>query len=235
MKRFILPSLGGAVLMLMLPGLQAQTCSGNGDVVGAYGFAASRLFSAVPATAPGTNGTSNTGTVNTSTTSSNPNTSNTDFGKFLAGVSGQTPFGTVGRLLADGAGNLFATASATSGSPVQVGTYKVNSDCTMSATFTDAFATAPGTSGSATTTVVTPLSATFEGVVLNHGNDIELVQTGSTATGAVIEMRHTLQFSGCTNASLTGAFGVVSQASLATTSTSITRPAGDFGKPSSSP
>jgi hypothetical protein len=217
MKRFILPGLGGAVLMLMLPGLQAQTCSGNGDVVGAYGFAASRMFSAIPATAPGTNGSSDTPTG----TSTNP-VSNTGFGRFLGGVSGQTPFGTVGRIVADGSGNFFATASATTGSPVQVGTYTVNSDCTMSATFTDTFATmpatAPGTSSGGTTTgPVTPVNATFEGVVLNHGNDIELVQTGSNATGAVIEMRHTLQFSGCTNASLTGAFGVVSQASMAST------------------
>ena len=217
MKRFFLPGLGGAMLLLMLPSLQAQTCSGNGDVVGAYGFAASRLFSAVPATAPGTNGTSNTGT------STTPTVSNSDFGRFLGGVSGQTPFGTVGRLVADGSGNFFATASATTGSPVQVGTYTVNSDCTISASFTDAFVnlpvTPPGTasSGGTTTTAVTPVTATFEGVVLNHGNDVELVQTGSSATGAVVEMRHTLQFNGCTNASLTGGFGVVSEATMAST------------------
>src|SRR5947209_6075794 len=105
MKRLILPSLGGAVLMLILPGVQAQTCSGNGDVVGAYGFAASRMFSAVPATAPGTNGTSNNGNGNTGNgntgngntgtgTTNNPNVSNTGFGQFLGGVSSQTPFGT---------------------------------------------------------------------------------------------------------------------------------------------
>jgi len=242
----------------MVPGVQAQTCSGNGDVVGAYGFAASRMFAAVPVTAPGTNGSGNTGSGNTGSgnigsgntgtgntgtgnngtgTSTNVNVSNTDFGRFLGGVSGQAPFGTVGRIVADGSGNLFATASATTGSPVQVGTYTVNSDCTMSATFTDTFvtmpATAPGTSSSGntgtgnngtgntgtggTSGTMTPVSATFEGVVLNHGNDIELVQTGSQATGAVVEMRRTLQFSGCTNASLTGAFGVVSQASEVTT------------------
>jgi len=97
MKRFILPGLGGAVLMLMLPGLQAQTCSGNGDVVGAYGFAGSRMFSAIPATAPGTSGAPNT----------NPAVSTTDFGHFIAGVSSQAPFGTVGRVLADGAGGFF--------------------------------------------------------------------------------------------------------------------------------
>ena len=212
MKRFILPGLGGAVLMLMLPGLQAQTCSGNGDVVGAYGFAASRMFAAIPATAPGTSGPPNT----------NPAVSTTDFGHFIAGVSSQAPFGTVGRVLADGAGGFFANASATSGSPVQIGTYTVNNDCTMSVTFTDAFAAMPATAPGSPATAVTPVSATFQGVVQNHGRDLELVQTGPSATGAVVEMRRTLQFSGCTNASLTGAFGVVSQASMVGTGTTPT-------------
>jgi hypothetical protein len=212
MKRLILPGLGGAMLMLMLPSLQAQTCSGNGDVVGAYGFAASRLFAAVPATAPGTAGPPNT----------NPAVSTTDFGHFLAGVSSEAPFGTVGRLLADGAGGLFANASATSASPVQVGTYTVNNDCTMSVTFTDAFAAMPATAPGSPATPVTPVTATFQGVVQNHGHDIELVQTGSSATGAVVEMRHTLLFNGCTNATLTGAFGVISQASMAGTSATAT-------------
>ena len=76
MKRFILPGLGGAVLTFMLlPSLQAQTCSGNGDVVGAYGFAASRLFAAVPATPPGTAGPPDT----------NPAVSDTAVGHFLGG------------------------------------------------------------------------------------------------------------------------------------------------------
>jgi hypothetical protein len=199
-------------MFMLLPGLQAQTCSGNGDVVGSYGFAASRLFAAVPATPPGTAGPPNT----------NPAVSNTAVGHFLLGVSSEAPFGTVGRLLADGAGGFFATASATSGSPVQVGTYKVNNDCTMSATFTDAFAAMPATAPGSPPTAVTPVSATFEGVVQNHGLDIELVQTGSSATGALIELRRTLLFNGCTNASLTGAFGVVSQASMAGTTTTAT-------------
>jgi hypothetical protein len=100
----------------------------------------------------------------------------------------------------------------------------------MSATFTDAFAAMPATAPGSPATVVTPASATFEGVVLNHGNDIDLVQTGSSATGAVIEMRHTLQFSGCTNASLTGGFGVVSQATMVSADSSTPTAVPLFGR-----
>src|SRR5262249_49661423 len=126
------------------PALEARTCSGNGDLIGAYGWIAGREATFVPvaASAPGTIVGSNTAV-----------------GALTAGAVNSAIFASVGRLYLDGNGGLFA--SATAGSTLaQVGTYSVNTDCTISATFTDAFAT-PGGAG------LTPVqaSATFEGVV----------------------------------------------------------------------
>ena len=47
--------LGG--VLVIAPVLQARTCSGNGDLIGGYGWIASRApeFVAMAATAPGTN------------------------------------------------------------------------------------------------------------------------------------------------------------------------------------
>jgi hypothetical protein len=54
----------------------------------------------------------------------------------------------------------------------------------------------------------------LDGVVLDRGAEIDLIQAGTSDTGAVIRMRRALQFGGCTDASLSGAFGLVSQANV---------------------
>jgi hypothetical protein len=167
-------------------------------------------------------------------------------GLLLGDVNGTAIFGTVGRITADGAGNLFATPGPNTSAATQVGTYSVNGDCTISVTLTDAFQGMAGTNGTGnttggsggntggtgntggitgngtTTSTVTPLSANLEGVVLNRGNEIDLVQvvqsssSSSTATpvGANITLRKMFQATGCTNATLNGGFGMASQAAL---------------------
>src|SRR5260370_22687069 len=113
----------------------------------------------------------------------------------------------------DGNGGMLSRSGA--GMAVtQVGTYVVNSDCTVSATFTDAFAT-PGGAG------LTPVqaSATFEGVLVQNANEIDLVQTGASgaSTGAIVTLRKARQFYGCTADGLTGTFGLAASG-VATTS-----------------
>src|SRR5260370_21057450 len=101
----------------------------------------------------------------------------------------------------DGNGGMFSSSAA--GVPVtQVGAYNVNSDCTVSATFTDAFATPAGAG-------LTPVqaSATFEGVLVQSANEIDLMQTGA-ATGAVVTLRKAKQYNGCTNDGLADTFGL---------------------------
>ena len=194
-----------AGLAVMAPGLQARTCSGNADVIGGYGWMGGRAEKFVPAPSP----------------SAIPSTpvvgSNTQIGALTAGAVNSAAFASVGRLYMDGNGGMFSSSAP--GMPVtQVGTYSVNSDCTVSATFTDAFAT-PGGAG------LTPVqaSATFEGVLVQNASEIDLVQTGASAAGATVTLRKAKQYNGCTNDGLTGTFGV-GASGVATTS--VIAPAG---------
>jgi hypothetical protein len=234
MTRFGLLELLGAVpVMLLCPALNAQTCSGNSAVGGAYAFVASRsTFASVPATPPGTSASANMASGSVTSSPTTPVVSSTSIGQLLGDLSGSSPFAVVGRVVADGSGNLFAGQNSTS-VLTQVGTYAVNSDCTISLTLTDVFvgipATPPGTtgagagntgggSGGATSgngnSSATPVTVKLDGVVLDRGAEIDLIQSGTSDSGAVIQMRRALQFGGCTDASLSGAFGLVSQANL---------------------
>jgi hypothetical protein len=227
MTRFSLGvTLGAAVVTLMLcPAVNAQSCVGHSQVSGAYAFVGSRF--GITNVSTSTGGSNGTGTVSSTT----PVVSSTPLGQLLGDLESPSPFAVVGRVVADGAGNLFAGPNATT-TITQVGTYSVNSDCTISVTLTDVFLgmpiTPPGTSsgstigvktsstgGTQSTTTATPVSMTFEGIVLANGAEIDLTQTGTADTGAVITMRRALQFSGCTDASLSGTFGFVSQANVA--------------------
>jgi hypothetical protein len=128
------------------------------------------------------------------------------------------PFSTVGRIYADGNGHFLASAGTSTN--VQIGTYSVSTDCTIAVTVTDKFATPPATPPG--TPASTPASATFEGVVLDRGNQIELLQPAASANGAVLSLRRVYQNSGCTNATLGGTFGIATQAFLTGTDTTGT-------------
>ena len=173
--------------LALAPALYARTCTGNADVIGGYGYTASRAAEFVPApTAPPV--TPIAGSV-------------TAIGGFVSGAANSIAFASVGRLFLDGNGGIFS--SATPGATLtQVGTYTVNGDCTASATFIDAFAT-PGGAG------LTPIQATvtFEGVVVQNTNEIDLVQTGAAA-GTQVTLKKARQFLGCSNDGLTGTFGL---------------------------
>jgi hypothetical protein len=83
-----------------------------------------------------------------------------------------------------------------------VGKYTANTDCTISVSVTDAFAT-PAEA------FLTPVqaTATFEGVVVQNGNEIDLTQTG-TATGAILALKRTKLSSGCSTDMLGGPLGL---------------------------
>jgi hypothetical protein len=258
MKRsFELIAMTGMFLSICASGLKAQSCSGNGEIGGSYAFVGSRAnFPSVSVGPPGTSGTGSSGTSGSSTgstigvTGSTPSAtvSNTPIGQLIGGISGSSPFAAVGRVVADGAGNLLASQSPT-GALISVGSYTVNQDCTISVTLNDAFVgmpvTPPGTAGNGSTNSpgssgsgsgvtstkeTTPASINLVGLVLDRGAEIDLTQaggantgasstgasnTGVSNTGAVITLRRAIQFTGCTDANLTGAFGLVAQASIA--------------------
>jgi len=250
MQYFRVASLIGVCATLLTLQVKAQSCTGNGDVGGSYGIAGLRsVFAGVPVTAPGTNGATgsgsgtNTGTGNDSNgQGGTQNVSATPIGQLIGGISGSSPFSVVGRIVADGAGTLLASSSPT-GALTAVGNYTVNSDCTISMTINDVFigmpVTGPGTSGTSgvgtpttgangsTTTSSTPATIALQGIVLERGAEVDLFQPGTfqpgtSGSGAIVVMRRALQFGGCTDASLSGAFGFVAQGSEPGTSTSTT-------------
>ena len=90
----------------------------------------------------------------------------------------------------------------------------MNSDCTVSVSLTDSFA-APGASG------ITPVPATanYQGVVVQDGNEIDLTQTGSTATSA-LTLTKTQQ--SCTVGNINSAFGITATGTATATAAAPT-------------
>ena len=260
----------GLIAIILVPNARSQSCSGNSEINGAYALLGTRtIFASVPVNPPGTNGSTSTGSPSTGSTSTGstgtPVVSATPIGSLIGGVIGTAPFSVVGRVAADGAGNLFAAPNA-SISPQQIGTYNVNPDCTITVTLNDVFVgislTPPGTSGAstgnntgtgmgtgtgnnsgssngngtssgfvpATTGNSTGASIQLEGLILGQGAQIDLVQSGTSNTGATVSLQRVYEFGGCTDATLTGAFGLVAQiTSTGMTGSGTTGTTGDNG------
>jgi hypothetical protein len=147
--------------------------------------------------------------------------SSTAIGGLVAGALNSAPFASVGRLYLDGAGNVVSTSSPGVGSQT-VGTYTVNTDCTIAMTLTDTFAPTSGGAVGIVTTSSQP-SSTFEGVAVQTGNEIDLTQTGAV-TGTSITLRKTKQF--CSIADVASAYGVSTAGSVSGASTTTTTNAG---------
>ena len=190
-----------ACILALAPALQARTCSGNGDVIGSFGWLGSRSAEFVP---------------DPIVTPAAPIAgSATLIGGLAAGAANIFAFASVGRLFLDGNGGLFA-ASTPGGPVVSAGSYNVNSDCTISATITDAFAI-PGVPG----TIPVAARVTFEGVVVGGGNEVDLTQTG-TVSGTILTLKKTQQ--SCTINGLFSAFGITATGVAPTPTTTTTPP-----------
>jgi hypothetical protein len=154
------------------------------------------------------------------TTSNQGGYSSTSIGQLVGNINVGGAFSTAGVLYFDGAGHiLVATAAAPLAPSIQVGTYSVNSDCTINVTLTDVFNTT--TSGPGVTNP-TLGSSNLIGIVLGGGAELDLsVAQSSTSTNGNIPLisgefvsRLSIQivrsFSyGCSVASLTGSYGLV--------------------------
>jgi hypothetical protein len=205
--------------IFLAPGLQARQCSGNGDVVGSFGFSGSRdgfyllgatlsgtsanpgLMIPVPTTPPGTAGVMNPVAVTPPGT--NLVGSNTAIGNLLTGLVNPVAFTTVGRLFADGAGTLFGSPTLGVTTNIQVGTYTVSTSCGVSVTLTDPFITTSGVTTIRSSTMPGP-SATLTGFVSQNGAELDLAGT----IGAVVSFRKTSQAGSCNNGTLSGNYTV---------------------------
>jgi hypothetical protein len=195
---------------LLAPALQAQTCSGNGEVLGSYGYFASRDgYFLLGATPPGTAlvpiGVTPPGTTALApplvpigvTPPGTATGSNTPWGRLVAGLANNGVMSVLGRIFADGMGNLYA--SPTFGglnTTTLAGTYNVTTDCSITMAIRDPFLTGTDTGPTVNLT----------GVV--RGNRIEAIMTGPSAAGATVTFVRTSQFNNCTVASLTGPFSI---------------------------
>jgi len=202
--------------------VRAQVCElTNASLISSYGFVASEGGTVVTTTS--TTGTGTTGATSTGTTGTS-SYSNTQIGQLLGGISAGNQFADSGVLAFDGAGDVFATAAPASAAVAKVGTYKVNSDCSITVSLTDAFGT--------NTTAIQ-----LVGVILGRGAEIDLtsaasvqsqIGTGSTSTptagsgtstttttttstpsGLVVKLVRLLYQNGCSDSTLKGRYGFV--------------------------
>jgi len=221
--------------MWVAPALHARTCSGNGEVVGSYGYFGSReSFFLLGATAPGSSLTAGPlipvplqppGSTGATTPVVG---SNTPWGRFFAGLANTNAFEGAGRVFADGAGSLYSSDVA--GGLITnnvVGTYTVSSDCSVTMTLRDI------STPSAIVTTTGP-TVTLEGELVD--GRIEAVVTGPNSTGAIVTFVKSSQFNGCTNSSLSGSFGLLGtgMATSSTTGTGVSTGTGSafaFGAP----
>ena len=185
----------------LLPGqiAVAQVCQAtNARLNGLYGFVASQAGTVVVTTsAPGT---------------LSPLTSpysNTALGNMLGGIATGSQFSLSGILNFDGAGRIDATSA---GTDMLVGSYDVNSDCSISVSLEDAFG--------ATTPAIQ-----LAGVILGTGSEIDLTSvsnvqppsasglttpiSATTGSGLTIKLVPVLYRNGCSVASLNGLYGFV--------------------------
>jgi hypothetical protein len=205
--------LAGSVLLA--PALQARQCSGNGDVVGSYGFTGSRSgFFLLGATAAGPNSPSGSGPMipvpvtppGTSGTTVAFTGSNTGIGNLLSGIVNPNVFSSVGRVFADGMGNLYASPNTGLMTNILAGSYTVSTSCSITMTLTDPFVTNSGTQ----TTGVNPTPGTpimLTGYVTGNATELDMFGTN----GAVVTFLKTSQGGNCDNSSLSGNFTVSGQ------------------------
>jgi hypothetical protein len=150
-----------------------------------------------------------------------PSYSNTTIGQLIENINGGGAFGSAAVFYLDGAGNIAVVPSPlpAAGLFVNVGTYSVNSDCTINVTLTDVFNGATSGPG-----VTTPTQASLKlfGLILGGGSEIDLsmpLTASSTHPSTVIipgqfvsrlniQMIRSFPY-GCSASYLTGAYGLV--------------------------
>ncbi|MEZ5354716.1 MAG: hypothetical protein R2762_18940 [Bryobacteraceae bacterium] len=172
------------------PLAMGQGCAGSQDFFGPYVFVASRGVPD-PTVAMPMEG------------AAQPNYSATPMGQLAKGAASGAAFAVVGRVTADGLGNLFGGPPDVEQLTVRVGTYTVNGDCTLAVTLVDGFRSGLDLLGD-------PLPGArvaYQGVLRNRGDEATFVQTGQ-GKGTVIELFRPQLAANCTQTTLSGVHGL---------------------------
>jgi len=180
----------------------------TGSVVGSYTYIATEMpFGSMVISPPGT-------------TTNQTAYSNTSIGQLLGNINTGATFSSAGSLYFDGAGHiLIATAAAPLAASTQVGTYTINSDCTINIMLMDVFNTSTSSPGVTNPTVGT---TNLIGIVLGGGTELDLsvaqsatstngnmpVLAGQFASRLFIQLIRSFPY-GCSAASLTGSYGLI--------------------------
>jgi hypothetical protein len=200
-----------AASVLLTPALQARQCSGNGDIVGSFGYTATRsgfyLIGAVPVTPPGTSGLMVPIPVTPPGTSGSTALfvgSNTNIGNLLTSLVNPNVFASVGRVFADGMGNLYASPTTGLMTNILAGSYNVNTNCSITMTLSDPFAASSPTQTPGITGTTTSAPVTLTGYVSANGAELEMIGTN----GAIVRFRRISQGGNCNNSYVNGTFTI---------------------------
>jgi hypothetical protein len=197
-RRFVLLAAGAFCASSTL---SAQTCAGTQDFSGPYVFTSIRLlYAAQSASPPGTTAAA-APLVYLPQADAAPGTAGqyslTPIGQLVGRASSSAaPFSNVGRVLADGAGVLYANRG-NDPTFTRAGSYTVSNDCVMTMALSDGFYIGKE-----------PLPAvSFQGVLTDRGGEANLVQT-SLGSGTMLNFVRPLIASGCSALSLSGLYGL---------------------------
>src|ERR1700722_8897774 len=158
MKKLLTLSLAAAFCGTFATAQQQGCLATTSSVIGSYTYIATETpFEGVGFTPPGT-------------TNNKQLFSNTSLGQLLGNLSTGQTFGSVGALYFDGAGHvMISTAASPLAASTLIGTYTVNSDCTINVTLTDVFNTTVSGAGVSNPTFG---SVNLIGLVLGGGSEI---------------------------------------------------------------
>ena len=220
MKTFCILTVGLAVCSTFAAAQQTCTAT-TASVNGSYTYIATEFpFGTAAVTPPGT-------------TSNQQPYSNTQIGTLIQALNGGGVYSSANVFYFDGAGHITiaaATAGSFTGTTV-VGTYTVNSDCTISIMLTDVFNTTATSAGVG----ATQGTATLIGFVTGGGTELYLsVPQSATSTNGntplapgVFASRLSIQLIrtyayGCSVASLSGSYGLIASGYVNVSSSSST-------------
>jgi hypothetical protein len=177
----------------------------NTLALGTYGFVLNTgsLFTGVVANPPGT-----TSAVTFQALVADPpgtTYSTTQVGRLLSGLAGVTVGAVTGQFYLDGNGNIFASSTVGGSPSTIVGSYVINSDCTVTVTITDAFSTASK-----------PPQASLSGFLVNGGTQLDLSPPVATAgtpkpPTTLLRIVRIPSLGSCTVSTLTGAYALTGQ------------------------
>ena len=180
----------------------------NSLAIGTYGFVlnSGAFFQGVTTNPPGTTGTATFQALaaNPPGTTGSISYSNTQLGRLLGGVAGASIGAVTGQLYFDGNGSIFASSTIGGAPGTIVGSYIVNSDCTVTVSLQDAFSSA-----------VHPTPVPFTGLLANGGSEIDLVPSAQIPAGNTVPPTSLLQLvrinaqTTCSASTLTGPYALI--------------------------